>query len=101
MANDADIIDFAQCATRWRRRPPEAQKDDDELHQRAAEKIADWRASADLPKMIQVQSLFHELICAGASNMLRDKVVDAVVAAFGKQFGGKRALTSTWNAIAK
>ena len=33
--------------------------------------------------------------------MLRDKVVDAVVKAFGTELGGKRALTSTWTQIAK
>jgi hypothetical protein len=101
MADDADIIDFASHARRWGSRRLEAQKDDDELHQRAREKIDDWKASTDPPKMLQVQGLFNELICAGASNMLRDKVADAVLAAFGKQFGGKRALTSTWTVIAK
>src|SRR5580704_2858518 len=67
--------------------------DDDELLQRAVKKIGDWRAAADLPSFSEMQTLFNELICDGASNMLRDKVVDAVVDAFGKEFGGKRALT--------
>jgi hypothetical protein len=75
--------------------------DDDELLRRAAEKIRDWKAAADPLSLSQVQSLFHELICDAGSNMLRDKVVDAVVKAFGTELGGKRALTSTWNQIAK
>ena len=75
--------------------------DDDELLRRAAEKINDWKAAADPPSLSQVQTLFHELICDGGSNMLRDKVVDAVVKAFGTELGGKRGLTSTWTQIAK
>jgi hypothetical protein len=75
--------------------------DDDELLQGAAGRIGDWKAAADLPSLLQVQTLFHELISDGGSNMLRDKVVDAVVNAFGKELGGKRALVSTWTQIAK
>ena len=75
--------------------------DDDELLQGVAGKIGDWKAGPDIPSMSQVQILFHELICDGGSNMLRDKVVDAVVNAFGKELGGKRALASTWTQIAK
>ena len=63
--------------------------DDDELLRRAAEKIRDWKAAADPPSLSQVQTLFHELICDGGSNMLRDKVVDAVVDAFGTELGSK------------
>ena len=74
--------------------------DDDELLQRAARRIGDWKA-AELPSLLQVQTLFHELISGGGSKMLRDKVVDAVVNAFGKELGGKRALASTWTQIAK
>src|SRR4030095_14739032 len=33
--------------------------------------------------------------------MARDKIVAAIIAAFGSEFGGKRALGSTWNQIAK
>ena len=33
--------------------------------------------------------------------MARDKIVAAIIAAFGDQLGGKRALGSTWNQIAK
>ena len=75
--------------------------DDDELLQRAVERIRDWKAAADRPSLLQVQTLFHELICDGASHMLRDKVADAFVDEFGKELGGKRALTSTWTQIAK
>jgi hypothetical protein len=75
--------------------------DDDELLRRAAEKIGDWKAAADPPSLSQVQSLFHELICDGGSAMLRDKVVDAVMKAFGTELGGKRGLMSTWTQIAK
>src|SRR3974377_559501 len=74
--------------------------DDDELLQRAARRIGDWRG-ARRPRLLQVQTLFHELISGGGSKMLRDKVVDAVVNAFGKELGGKRALASTWTQIAK
>ena len=75
--------------------------DDDELLQRATDKISDWKATPDPPSLTQVQTLFHELIGDGASNMLRDKVVDALVKAFGTELGSKRGLTSTWNYIAK
>ena len=75
--------------------------DDDELLQRAVGRIGDWKTAAELPSLLQVQTLFHELISDGGSKMLRDKVVDAVVNAFGKELGGKRALASTWTQIAK
>jgi hypothetical protein len=75
--------------------------DDDELLRRAAEKIRDWKATPDPPSLSQVQTLFYELICDGASTMLRDRVVDAVVKAFGTELGGKLALRSTWTKIAK
>ena len=64
-------------------------------------RLEDWKAAADPPSLSQVQTLFHELICDGGSTMLRDKVVDAVVKAFGTELGGKRGLTSTWTQIAK
>jgi hypothetical protein len=75
--------------------------DDDELLRRATEKIREWKAAADPPSLSQVQTLFNELICDGGSTMLRDKVVDAVVKAFGTELGSKRGLTSTWTQIAK
>jgi hypothetical protein len=80
---------------------PDEGIDDDELLRRATEKIEGWKAAADLPSLSQVQSLFYELIRDGGSSMLRDKVMDAVVKAFGIELGGKRALTSTWTHIAK
>ena len=58
--------------------------DDDELLQRAAGKIDEWKGAADLPSLTQVQTLFDELIRDGASNMLRDKVVDTVVMPLAK-----------------
>ena len=33
--------------------------------------------------------------------MTRDKIVAAIIAAFGDELGGKRALGSTWNLLAK
>ena len=33
--------------------------------------------------------------------MVRDKVIDAVMESFGKEFGGKKAILSTWTQIAK
>jgi hypothetical protein len=76
-------------------------RDDDELFQRATDTIAKWRAVADLPSMTLVQKFFHELICDGGSAMLKDRVVAAIVTAFGDNMGGKRALASTWGKIAK
>ena len=75
--------------------------DDDELVQGANEKIAQWQAAAGTPSLTQVQELFHESICADASPMARDKIVAAIIAAFGTELGGKRALVSTWSQLAK
>ena len=75
--------------------------DDDDLLKRANDKIAEWQANSNLPSLTQVQKLFFESICAGASAMARDKIVAAIITAFGSEFGGKRALGSTWNQIAK
>ena len=74
--------------------------DDDELIRRAGEKIAQWKA-AGTPSFTEVQELFHDSICAGASHMARDKIVEAIMAAFGTELGGKRAMVSTWTKIAK
>ena len=74
--------------------------DDDELIQRAKEKIAQWKA-AGTPSLTQVQELFHDSICAGASAMARDKIIAAIIAAFGTELGGKRAMVGTWEQIAK
>src|SRR6516162_7763215 len=75
--------------------------DDDTLLRNATSKIDEWKAGADPPSLTQVQELFYELICDGGSNMLRDKVVDLIIKAFDKEFGGKRGLGSTWTKIAK
>ena len=45
--------------------------DDDELIRRAGERIAQWKA-VGMPSFTEVQELFHESICAGASHMARD-----------------------------
>jgi hypothetical protein len=74
------------------------ERDDDELVRSANDKIAEWQVT---PSLTQVQELFHLSICAGASPMARDKIVAAIFAAFGAELGGKRALGSTWNQIAK
>jgi hypothetical protein len=77
------------------------ERDDDELVQGANDQVAKWQAASVIPSLTQVQELFHESICAGASPMARDKIVTAIIAAFGTKLGGKRALTATWNQIAK
>ena len=77
------------------------ERDDDELARSANDKSAKWQAASGIPSLTQVQELFHESICAGASPMARDKIVAAIIAAFGTELGGKRALGSTWNQIAK
>ena len=74
--------------------------DDDELIRRANKRIAEWKA-AGTPTLTQVQELFHELICAGASAMARDKIVGAILTAFDAELGGKRALVGTWGKLAK
>jgi hypothetical protein len=76
-------------------------QDDDELLKGAKDKIAEWQANSIVPSLTQVQELFYESICAGASAMARDKIVSAINTAFGDQLGGKRALTSTWGELAK
>ena len=74
--------------------------DDDELIRRAGEKITGWKA-AGTPSLTEVQTLFHESISAGASAMARDRIIDAIIVAFGTELGGKRALIGTWGKIAK
>ena len=76
-------------------------RDDDELLKEANDKIAEWQANSILPSLTQVQELFYEAICAGASAMARDKIVSAIIAAFGDQLGGKRALVNTWGKLAR
>ena len=75
--------------------------DDDELLQRAVSQIEAWKSGPNPPSLTSVQQLFHELICDGGSRMLRDKVVDDIIAAFSTELGGKRALAGTWIQIAK
>ena len=65
--------------------------DDDELLQRAVSQIKAWKSGPNPPSLTSVQLLFLELICDRGSTMLRDKVVDDIIAAFGAELGGKRA----------
>ena len=74
--------------------------DDDELFRAQKIRLRSGRPLS-IPSLTQVQELFYELICAGASAMARDKIMAAIIAAFGDELGGKRALGSTWNQLAK
>jgi hypothetical protein len=74
--------------------------DDDEIIRRANKKISEWKA-AGTPSLTEVQSLFHESICAGASPMARDRIVAVILAVFGDELSGKRALIATWNRLVK
>jgi hypothetical protein len=76
-------------------------RDDDELLRYAKETIANWKAESSIPSLTQVQELFYKSISAGASAMARDKIIDAIIAAFGQELCGRRALGSAWNRIAK
>jgi hypothetical protein len=73
--------------------------DDDELLERAVRQINEWKNLPAPPSLTSVQQFFYELICDGGSKMLRDKVTDAIIAAFKTKLGGKRALISTWSHI--
>jgi hypothetical protein len=75
--------------------------DDDELLERAVRQINEWKSLPNTPSLTSVQQLFHDLICDGGSKMLRDKVVDAIIVAFGTELSTKRGLASTWTQIAK
>jgi hypothetical protein len=76
--------------------------DDDELIQGANERITQWKAAGMLPSFTEVQKeLFHKSICAGASAMARDKIIEALIAAFGSELGSKRGMVGTWVQIAK
>ena len=70
--------------------------DDDELLKGANDKIAEWQANSNLPSLTQVQELFFESICAGASAMARDKIVAAIIAAFGDRSSAESA---RWGAL--
>jgi hypothetical protein len=76
-------------------------RDDDELVQNARDTITKWKAASGIPSLTQVQELFYESISAGASAMARDKIVAVIIAAFGEELGGKRALGSTWSQLTK
>ena len=54
-------------------------RDDDELVRSANDTIAKWQAASGIPSLTQVQELFYESICAGASAMARDKIVAAII----------------------
>jgi hypothetical protein len=77
------------------------ERDDDELVRSATDMIATWKTASGVPSLTEVQALFYESISAGASAMAREKIVAAIIAAFGTELGGKRALGSTWNLLAK
>ena len=100
---EADNVIPFERAQRFKKAHPtySSSHDDDELLKRANDKIAEWQANSNLPSLTQVQELFYESICAGASAMARDKIVSAIIAAFGDQLGGKRALASTWGELAR
>ena len=97
-----NVIPFDRVqAFKFARASDGSSHDDDELLQRATDMIAKCQTASVVPGLTQVQELFHELICAGASPMARDKIVDAIIAAFGMALGGKRALVATWNQLVK
>jgi hypothetical protein len=105
MADDQEAIGDADNVVsleqfRAARTTNDSALDDDELIRRAGEKIAKWKATG-APSLTEVQELFHESICAGASPMARDKIVGAILAAFDTEVGGKRALLSTWSQLTK
>jgi hypothetical protein len=74
VVDDDNVIPFKRART-----TDSGALDDDALICNANEKIAAWKA-AGTPSLTEVQELFHESICAGASAMARDKTVDAVTA---------------------
>jgi hypothetical protein len=92
---DNNIIQF-----RLRSTDTDGARSDDELVRRAAEQIATWK-DAGTPTLDAVQDLFWSVICDDASPMARDKIIDAVLATFGTELGGKRALSGTWSKLVK
>ena len=84
------------CIERRGRRP----LDDDELLLLASRQLEEWSAG-ELPGLTEVQKLFHKLLLHDASSMARDKLIAAIIKKFGKEFGGTKALSSTWTQIAK
>jgi hypothetical protein len=73
---------------------------DDEIIAIAAKQITEWQATST-PGFAEVQELFYSSIRVGASPMARDKIIENIIAAFGTELGGKRAMLTTWNRIAK
>jgi hypothetical protein len=96
-----NVIPFERAQSFRVAHASEISRDDDELLKHATDTIANWQTSSNIPSLTQVQELFYESICAGASPMTRDKIVAAIIAAFGVELGGKRALGSTWSLLAK
>jgi hypothetical protein len=74
--------------------------DDDEIIQRAVKKIEEWKA-AGMQSLDEVGDLFADSISTGASAMAGDRIVNAIHAAFGNEFCGKRALKTTWTKLTK
>jgi Family of unknown function (DUF5906) len=74
--------------------------DDDEIIHHAREKIAAWKA-AGTPSLAEVQRLFNDAICANASPVACEKIIEAIHDAFGDKLGSKQALKGTWRQIAK
>jgi hypothetical protein len=97
MSNDDDdnVIQF-----RPRSADTDGGRSDDELVRSAAEQIAAWK-DAGTPGLNDVQELFWKVICDDASPMARDKIIDAILAAFGTELGGRRALVGTWSKLVK
>jgi hypothetical protein len=58
--------------------------DDDELLKGANDKIAEWQATSNLPSLTQVQELFYGVNLLALA-LARDKIVSAIIAAFGDQ----------------
>jgi len=75
--------------------------DDDTLLKVSEAFIGNYQKNNIVPGLTDIQNHFFELISAGASPMLRDKVVKKIFEIFGDAVGGKRALGSTWAQIKK
>jgi hypothetical protein len=87
--HDDDVLDFGN-----------KNLSDDEIIFIATKHIDAW-AAAGTPGFYEVQELFHKSICSDASSMVRDKIIDVLQSKFGTELGGKRAMISTWNKLAK
>jgi hypothetical protein len=98
MADDEDnVISFEQFKAAL---TDDEAVDDDELISRARAKITEWKA-AGTPSLDAVQDLFRDSIRASASPMARDKIIEAIISAYGTELGGKRAMICTWSQITK